>query len=254
MSSVDTTTRSNEETEDVEIVCKQREASTLLNSALVFIKPHAYSSSVKDLVKRKLKSIPSLVIKCEADITGRRIDDKKILDSHYHSIAKRACTIDPAADVSTHNAESTNNFPRDKFQSFFLETYSKVVSEKRVMNAKTACERYHLSPTQLEELWRKAEQDNKVCKLGGGFYCGLIVQLPSSSNSDASPVSSIYVINGFYMSLREKFTKSNVVIHCYEVLWDAKYLSWREFRSNVIGCTDPSKAAEGSLRRQIYDK
>ena len=61
-----------------------------------------------------------------------------------------------------------------------------------------------------------------------------------------------FVINGFYMAMREKFTRPGASIYYYLVEWDAAKLSWADFRAKVLGATDPAAAIEGTLRKQIY--
>ena len=68
----------------------------------------------------------------------------------------------------------------------------------------------------------------------------------------AEPDDSIFVINGFYMAMREKYTKPGGGIHYYLVEWDPKELSWDQFRNGVLGATDPVVAADGSLRKEIF--
>jgi nucleoside diphosphate kinase len=63
-----------------------------------------------------------------------------------------------------------------------------------------------------------------------------------------------FVINGFYMSMREKYTKAYAKIHYYVVSWDGDKLSWADFRGKVLGATDPETAEAGSVRRMILDK
>ena len=64
----------------------------------------------------------------------------------------------------------------------------------------------------------------------------------------------IFVINGFYMAMREKYTKPGESISYYLVEWDPKKLSWEDFRGKVLGATDPATAEEGSLRREIFSQ
>uniref|UniRef100_A0A7S4G7Y2 Nucleoside-diphosphate kinase n=1 Tax=Eutreptiella gymnastica TaxID=73025 RepID=A0A7S4G7Y2_9EUGL len=64
----------------------------------------------------------------------------------------------------------------------------------------------------------------------------------------------IYVINGFYMAMREKYTGPGASISYMLVEWDSAKLSWEDFRGKVLGATDPSAAAAGSLRRQIFEQ
>lgn len=65
---------------------------------------------------------------------------------------------------------------------------------------------------------------------------------------------SIYVINGFYMAMREKFTKPGASIHYYLVEWDSSKLSWEDFRGRVLGGTDPASAEPGSLRKKVLEQ
>ena len=63
--------------------------------------------------------------------------------------------------------------------------------------------------------------------------------------------NDIFVINGFYASMRSKYTASAASIYYYVVQWDAAALSWAEFRASVLGATDPEKAQSGSMREQV---
>ncbi len=67
------------------------------------------------------------------------------------------------------------------------------------------------------------------------------------------PADSIFVINGFYMAMREKYTKPGAAIHYYLVEWDPKKLSWEDFRGKILGATDPTTANPSSLRKAIFD-
>jgi len=66
-------------------------------------------------------------------------------------------------------------------------------------------------------------------------------------------MGDIYVINGFFMAMREKYTKAGASIHYLSVEWDPKKASWEDFRGKVLGATDPTTAEKGALRRTILD-
>merc|ERR1719440_1880876 len=51
--------------------------------------------------------------------------------------------------------------------------------------------------------------------------------------------------------MRSKFTKPGTEIYYYSVEWTASSLSWADFRSKVLGPTDPAEAPKDSLRGQI---
>jgi len=90
----------------------------------------------------------------------------------------------------------------------------------------------------------------KAAAFAGGV--ALSAYMLNSAALQAAEEPSIFVINGFYMAMREKFTKPGTSIYYYLVEWDPAKLSWEDFRGKVLGATDPAKAEGGSLRRAIY--
>ena len=107
-----------------------------------------------------------------------------------------------------------------------------------------ACARFNCDSQELDGAWRSAEGEKKVVKFGGGFYCGLL----------SLKGQSLYVFNAFFMSMRGKFVGEGKSIHCYEVEWDPKKLSWASFRNEILGPTNPADAPSGSIRKMILEK
>ena len=70
---------------------------------------------------------------------------------------------------------------------------------------------------------------------------------------DQQEMGDIYVVNGFYATMQADYVEPGASIYYYSVQWDAASLSWEEFRSSVLGATDPSAARAGSLRRDVLD-
>jgi len=114
----------------------------LVNSAFVFIKPHANNPKVQDLVRETLLA-KSLKIKSEGDISGTTIDDKKLIDQHYYAIASKATLLDPK-DMAV---------PADKFEAFYGEKWEDVLANGKVANALQACERLGVDANGLEKAW-----------------------------------------------------------------------------------------------------
>lgn len=208
---------------------KQCEAETPLNSAFVFVKPHANTEATQKMVREKLTEA-GITILSESEVDGKTIDEKKLIDQHYYAIASKA-TILPAAEIPV---------PADKFQTSFGESWEKVLSEKRAVNAMEACEQFGCDAAGLNAAWQKIDP----VKFGGGFYCGL-VKLNGKE---------LYVFNAFFMSMRAKFVVEGTSIHTYEVQWNPAKLSWSDFRNNLLGPTDPAEGPEGSIRKTILDK
>ena len=53
-------------------------------------------------------------------------------------------------------------------------------------------------------------------------------------------MGDIYVVNGFYATMQADYVEPGASIYYYSVQWNAASLSWEEFRSSVLGATDPS--------------
>jgi hypothetical protein len=139
------------------VTCDAPDAPQLLNSAFVFVKPHANTPATRSLVKEKLITA-GIRILSETDIDGTEIDERQLIDQHYFSIASKA-TILPAKDIPV---------PADKFQEAFGESWKQVLKEDRACNAMEACKRFECTASDLNDAWQLA----KVVKFGGGFYCG----------------------------------------------------------------------------------
>jgi len=62
----------------------------------------------------------------------------------------------------------------------------------------------------------------------------------------------IFAFNGFFISMRAKFTQPGPSIHYFVVEWEPSVLSWADFRGKLLGATDPAAAAADSLRGQLF--
>lgn len=76
---------------------------------------------------------------------------------------------------------------------------------------------------------------------------------PAPARTSCLP-DEFFVINGFYMSMRDCYTKPGASVYYFLVEWDCEKLPWASFRGEVVGATDPAEAAPGSLRAQILDQ
>lgn len=208
------------------------ELASRTNAAFVFVKPHAVTPKVVDLVRSGL-SAAGLAIKGEGAISNTQIDQESLIDVHYGAIASKAVVLAP----------SELNVP-DKgkigFKKMFGADWESSVKAGKVYNAKQACEKLGIDADGLDAKWSKLTRGKDLIKFGGGFYCG--------------KVDGLYVMNGFYMSMRSKYTAAaSKGIHYFVVEWDPKKLSWADFRGKVLGGTKPDDAEPGSLRRVVFD-
>lgn len=81
-----------------------------------------------------------------------------------------------------------------------------------VYNATEGCKKMGCKPTDLEsKYWCKLKKDENLLKFGGGFYCGQLAP-------------QVFVINGFYMSMRSVFTTPPATLTWYTVEWPSAQL------------------------------
>ncbi len=205
------------------------------NSAFVFVKPHAAGKGgkVEDLVESKLKE-SGIRITGHGVITAESIDENMFIDKHYGAIASKAVVLKP----------SELNVPekgKKQFEEMFGMSWDDAIAKGKVYNAKEACEKLGCDGAGLEKKWRKLTRGKDLIKFGGGFYAGQLEE-------------GIFVMNGFYMSMRSAYCTPGKQIHYYTVSWPADSLSWEDFRGKVLGATNPREAPRGSIRREILEK
>jgi len=131
------------------------------------------------------------------------------------------------------------NVPEDKFKEQFGLEWKDALAAGNVYNALDGCAKLEITPDDMDAQWGICKKNKKLIKFGGGFYCGLI---------EIEGKEPAYVFNGFFMSMRNKFTAPGLKIYYYSVQWEADKLSWGDFRGKVLGPTDPADAPADSLR------
>eukprot|EP00933_Yihiella_yeosuensis_P075317 TRINITY_DN84643_c0_g1_i1.p1 TRINITY_DN84643_c0_g1~~TRINITY_DN84643_c0_g1_i1.p1 ORF type:complete len:394 (+),score=106.25 TRINITY_DN84643_c0_g1_i1:65-1246(+) len=202
------------------------------NVALVFVKPHAATPEVLKLVPEFLEARGIKVIR-SGSVSAKEIEDGGIIDSHYAAIAK----IGMARDMS---ALGLGPNEAKKFEAGYGRTLDDALAAKEVCSAVTAMEILGVDASEL--LRRNLEAGYE--KLRSGLYCARL---------EGGPNGQLFVLNGFYSRMREKFTSPGVVVHCFVVCFEESKLPWSKFRSEIIGSTNPKDAVDGSLRARIRD-
>lgn len=200
---------------------------SIKNSAFVFIKPHANTAAVQELVGNELRARGLTIVK-EGEFTGEQIDEQMLIDQHYYAIASKATLLKPEQIP----------VPEAKFEENFGLKWSDAIAQGRTFNALDACKHLGVDAAGLDNIWNGA----KKVKFGGGFYCGEL---------KIEGKDSIFVFNAFFMSMRSKFVAPGTSIHYYVVEFDPEFLSWSDFRGKVLGPTDPKAAPADSLRGKI---
>lgn len=212
----------------------QVQISGKTNGAFVFVKPHAADSEATITLVREHFKKHGIRVTGEGKISAEDIDSKMLIDTHYGAIASKAVKLKPAEMNVSEKAQVS-------FEKLFGESWESAVAAGKVYNAKDACTKLGVDGSGLDDKWATLNRGENMVKFGGGFYCGL--------------VDGVYVINGFYMSMRGSYTRADSNgVHYFTVQWPTESLSWSSFRNDVLGSTNPVDAATGSVRRQIYEE
>lgn len=202
------------------------------NCAFIFVKPHANTEIGRKVSKEFLEAKGLKIVK-EGIITGEQVDEKKLIDNHYYSIASKATILKP----------DQLNVPADKFKDQFGLEWADALSQGVVFNAMDACAKLGVDADGLDKIWAKCKADKKMIKFGGGFYCGKL---------EVEGKDTIYAFNGFFMSMRSKFVLPGSSLYYFVAEWDSDTCAWEKFRGELLGPTDPVTAPETSLRGMFY--
>jgi len=194
------------------------------NTALIFVKPHAFTPATIEWVRKTIVE-KGLTIKSEAECT----DLGAGCDRHYHAIASKA--IANPKDLAV---------PEEAFQKTFGCSWASVLEAGQAVTAAEVMTKLNIDGNGLEDIWRRIKKEGNLVKLGGGFYCGKVQAEPP-----------LYCFNGFYMSMRDKYAKEGSKIQVFVVTFDSAKVSWETFRNDVLGPTDPKEAPKDSLRGHI---
>lgn len=200
------------------------------SSAFVFIKPHAVTDNVKQLVSDRFCS-EGIGIISEGAIAAEKIDKEMLIDNHYGAIAARAMKQKPTELVVQKKAQ-------EEFEKAFGLSWADALHQGKVYNLIDGAAKLGCSMDDLGDKYDKLKKGETLLKFGGGFYCG--------------QVDGIFVINGFYARMRSQFTVPKTCIYFYEVQWDPNRVSWGDFRGKILGGTDPATADASSLRHAIF--
>eukprot|EP00242_Pyramimonas_sp_CCMP2087_P012994 CAMPEP_0198209510 /NCGR_PEP_ID=MMETSP1445-20131203/16568_1 /TAXON_ID=36898 /ORGANISM="Pyramimonas sp., Strain CCMP2087" /LENGTH=310 /DNA_ID=CAMNT_0043883311 /DNA_START=60 /DNA_END=992 /DNA_ORIENTATION=- len=135
-----------------------------LNMAYVFIKPHAVTPKVVELVKSKFEEV-SITITKEGSIDGATIEKDMLVDNHYYAIACKASLCKP---------DELN--PPAKAQAAFEEkwglSWAQALEDGQVYNAVDACKKMGIDGETMDTTWGACKKAGELIKFGGGFYCG----------------------------------------------------------------------------------
>jgi nucleoside diphosphate kinase len=203
------------------------EVKASLNRAVVLIKPHAVNDRTAEFVRQRLEQ-HGIAITRQGLLTGHDIAKDRLCDRHYATIARYATQWNADQVILTDERAMA-------FEAKFGVPWSEAVRQGKVLNAAQAREALEASP---EELQVTCDTSTKI-KLAPGLYVARF------------EAADLFVLNGFYLANRAKFTREEARVRWFTVEWDEAALTWADFRAKVIGPTNPTEAPVESIRGAI---
>lgn len=238
------------------------------NIALVFVKPAACTDKCCAFVREELAKEKGLLVLGECKLSGPEIEAGNLVDKHYAEIAKAALSTDPS-DLAL------SDLKKEEFNAKFGTAWDAAVANHEVLNARDCALKLgtHAAtdagaedePLQAKDLFNMWAVSPVKLKVAPGAYVakikGPMPKVPkqgeeeednyNDEEEEAQEEANLWVVDGFYPAMREKFLKEESSIMLYVVGFDPHVLNWAKFRGEVIGATNPADAAPTSLRAKI---
>jgi len=199
-----------------------------LNQSISFLKPHAARSEKTIQYVLETFRRNGIDVVQRRTVTSEEIATGGLVDRHYAANARRG-TFENALALELKDGA------KEAFRIAFEEEWDDAVRAGKVVSGEVMRGRLgNISGEDLNTLWARYGAH----KLSGGCYASWFEE------------EGCYVVNGFYPSVREQFTRSGAVV---EILVSAFDMPWATFRRDIVGRTNPAAADEGSIRGYLHD-
>ncbi len=207
-----------------------------INQAVVFTKPvHHLGLSLSP--KQLAEQVETFFEKhgfslfLSRSIKGSELAERDVIRQHYLMYSKAACVGLPEELGLSSEAKA-------KFKSAFGASWEN--EKQKVYGSPILQKLKGISSHELYLLWNKQFSSRKTAKLQDGVIMAWLPELGS------------YGINAFYPAMEENFYNPATAINYYVVEFNPSKVSWEQFRKNILGATDSSKASPASFRGQLY--
>jgi len=212
-----------------ELIFNNQDEPVKKNEFLFFIKPEITLQSDKIKLNDILDLVFQNLLKYNFSIHNFKALSAQYL-KEYNIIAQHYGVINKLASNAFQNLS-------ESAKSSFVKNYSTGFDKAKIKGGIEFLNEYsEFNPFSLDILWKNKQN----IKLASGTYCEDI----SLDNE------TVYLINGFHPRQIEHFTKHGRSIIVFTISGD---IDWKIARNNFIGSTDPRKAENGSIRRELLD-
>jgi len=195
------------------------------NQAFIFIKPHARNKEYVDLYIEQVFQQYQIQTIESGIIQGSQIRKDGLIEKHYAVNAHAGTTMNPSELFIPAEAEVS-------FLETFKISWEDALRKSMIISGECMQSKLNVTSDELYDLWG----ENGFAKIAAGLYVSYFSK------------QECFVLNGFYTSNRDMFTKDDASIKWSIIEFDSEFLTWKKFRSEIIGKTDATKADPSSIR------
>ncbi len=207
-----------------------------LNTAFIYIKPHAISRAAISLVYNYFGSHNLSILK-HGKVYLQNGEGLALFDRIYSEERSLAQDRKPESIIMDEKMKTT-------FVFHFGEEWDECIASNSIFNASDVCSNFGISHSELLAAWLVS------CSRGKH---GLISEFMECCQIEISNAKrAIYCINGHYMSARDEFAAQSITLPYFVLEWKSSEMSWDRFYEEVIGYYNPEKAKQSSLRGMLY--
>lgn len=207
-----------------------------INQAVVFTKPlhHLEISLTPEQLDQQVRSFfkeKGFNIVYSKKVSGTELDEREAIRKHYLMYSQASYGDAVATDAG-----------KAAFMSAFGKSWDAEVAAGRIEGNPQLLETKGISPDELFLWWNDQFANRETVKIQDGVIVAWVEKL------------DCYCINAFYPVMESNFYNPATRMDYYVVEFDASQISWAQFRKEILGATDASKAGPASFRGQLYAK
>lgn len=205
-----------------------------INQAVVFTKPlhHLEISLTPEQLDQQIRSFfkgKGFSIVHSKKVAGTEMEEREAIRQHYRMYSQASYGDVVATDAG-----------KAAFEAAFGKSWDAEVAAGRIVGNPQLLETKGISPDELFLLWNDQFANRETVKIQDGVIVAWLEKL------------DCYCINAFYPAMEANFYNPATRMDYYVVEFDASRISWAQFRKEILGATDASKADPASFRGQLF--
>jgi hypothetical protein len=166
-------------------------------------------------------------------VTGPELAGRDVIKEHYLMYSQ-------ASSIAHPEELGVSDEAKARFEAAFGKSWQEEVDAGRIMGNPRLMKEKGLSPHELYLLWNAEFAAQQTEKIQDGLIMAWLDE------------QECYCINAFYPALEENFYHPEAEIAYYVFEFNPEQVSWEQFRKNILGATDASKADPESFRGELY--